>query len=1305
MGSTWGVTYNREAKMVYFGASLKRHAGLHEPFSAGGIDAIYAVDPFAASPNASLFLQLDDDLGIAADGGASLTVATNASRGLPSTSPYLSVDASVLGQVGKVGIGGLAMSDDMQTLYVMNLYDKTVYAIDVNNPTAANPPSYTFTLGTACDQGEFRPWALTYHKGKLYAGGVCDASSAGADPLDIFDTTGKDKLEGIVFELIGTSFSEIYRTGLDYEKQRAAEHGSNECRAASGWFPWTDVEAAGCRVDNITGGTRAKISYPQPILSDLAFDTDGSLILGFLDRAGLQYGARQPYAGALYTEQQLRAGGDIRRVCYDAVTGTYMDEDPSSPCNTNTSYNSTADDWSFPLTVNEYYFGDYFTAKVAGPGTGAGAIGHPEVCLGGLTVIPGLDEVAMTAYDPRSLANNYEEQGALFLDINGGQQSRVEGFEITGGSSAPLYGKGMGLGDLEALCEAAPMEIGNYVWFDTNEDGIQDAGESAISGVTVELYDATGTLLASTMTDADGHYAFSQDGAANQTWVNANDGVEANTTYYVVLGNGETTSGIMTIGGNNYEPTAVNNDASANGTIRDSDGEIIASSPANAFDNLAAAQITTGDIGYGNHSLDFGFIPAILPPPDHDGDGIADADDLDDDNDGIPDVEECGTINIATYDSGSGGATDTDAPTGGQIISGGATANLTLSTVGGVFMNAFSNRWRFNESTGAEGATYTMASDIPLKEPILHFDNIGWSAMPSFGRILVGDFILVLDDGTVMNNVDFIIDPTFGYFYSTPQAADQETIVKVTQGGIHYISDPANTGDSNQQAYGEVEFIGIPEGRGVSSITFTALNRGIGPSLFVGLRSRICQDFDGDGLENCIDLDSDGDGIVDIIEAGGIDNNGDGLVDDINPDGTLVNDADNDGLDDARDDQDSGISGTEVTSGTPWPLTNTDGNGNPNYLDIDADDDGITDNVEGQSTAGFDAAMNDDGTGGFVAPTGMDDDGDGIDNAYDNDPANFGGSGVDSDVTLGSPIPPHDYDGDGTPDYLDLDSDEDGSPDRLEGHDGNQDGSVTDDLTACTPAVDFSVPVADADGDGLLDCYDAPVPTPDVTQVGAGSANCPDPTDANCTPEDPSPGDNDAQPDFRDNITDLLPLELISFSVDCITEFKNRVTWVTANEQNIRSFVIERALLGTDDWVQLATEQPRGSQDRQALYTFIDSYTIGEAYYRLRIVENDGSYTFSNVIVTDCAPATFNIPHIYPNPTVGDLTIIYESVDGKPIQFELVDVLGRILMTEELLPTVGLNVKQIDVAELSAGNYFIRLNNGKNQVVEKVVKY
>ncbi|WP_127136516.1 PA14 domain-containing protein [Flagellimonas oceanensis] len=81
----------------------------------------------------------------------------------------------------------------------------------------------------------------------------------------------------------------------------------------------------------------------------------------------------------------------------------------------------------------------------------------------------------------------------------------------------------------------------------------------------------------------------------------------------------------------------------------------------------------------------------------------------------------------------------------------------------------------------------------------------------------------------------------------------------------------------------------------------------------------------------------------------------------------------------------------------------TDGDGIPNHQDLDSDGDGIPDNIEAQTSLGY------------TAPSGVDSNNNGLDDAYE-----------------GGGLSPIDTDGDGTPDFMDTDSDNDGTPDTTE---------------------------------------------------------------------------------------------------------------------------------------------------------------------------------------------------------------------------------------------------------------------------------
>ncbi len=70
---------------------------------------------------------------------------------------------------------------------------------------------------------------------------------------------------------------------------------------------------------------------------------------------------------------------------------------------------------------------------------------------------------------------------------------------------------------IDATCTPQTFSIGDRVWKDTDGDGVQDAGETGISGVTVQLLNASNTVIATTTTDSNGNYTFANVAAGNYT--------------------------------------------------------------------------------------------------------------------------------------------------------------------------------------------------------------------------------------------------------------------------------------------------------------------------------------------------------------------------------------------------------------------------------------------------------------------------------------------------------------------------------------------------------------------------------------------------------------------------------------------------------------------------------------------------------------------------------------------------------------------------------------------------------------------
>ena len=157
--------------------------------------------------------------------------------------------------------------------------------------------------------------------------------------------------------------------------------------------------------------------------------------------------------------------------------------------------------------------------------------------MGGIALSPPTfthQDVAMVAMDPY----NYNTNGVRWASAADGKQSNA--VEVVGNGTGE-FGKGAGMGDIEILCDAAPLQIGNRVWYDIDADGIQDPGEGPAVGVTVHLYDSLGSLVGTAITDADGQYYFTStnDESASGDGDAFGGGLAPNATYTIKLNNAD----------------------------------------------------------------------------------------------------------------------------------------------------------------------------------------------------------------------------------------------------------------------------------------------------------------------------------------------------------------------------------------------------------------------------------------------------------------------------------------------------------------------------------------------------------------------------------------------------------------------------------------------------------------------------------------------------------------------------------------------------------------------------------------------
>ena len=499
---------------AFMGTYVKRHS---EYGSAGATNTIYHVTvPQNGAGTAREFIRLPGTLP-AHDSTPAPNFGDVAYTG----------DFGIFAKVGRVGLGDVDVMDDATTilavdmdeaapkLYFIPIVEGAGGVLSAGAPASVAIPAPGTFGGVPC-VGTWHPMGIGTRGNRILVGGVCGAET----------TVAPDKPNGphptqsaaFVLEYTGArdgtgSFATIFATSLGYERGCLYNVGCDHTTSTVGslfsadWGAWN--EYPNYRSDGA-------VANPQAMLANIEITDSGDLILGLRDRfadqvkAGSSAYSEAYLPGSVYPKPPLSdpdghvgvynfAGGDMLRVCN--ASGT-LSLESGGTCNGGLS-GSQYTDFS---GSREFYYDNY-------PHAETGAL-HGETINGSTATLSGYDGVWVTAYD----ITRTDQQGVLSFgscddrvaagncwptNSTEGYGSRIGGIPFTSS-----FAKGNGLADLEVLCDEVPVGVRSSLWRDLDGDGIRDAGEPAIAGVTVNLYDQNGTLVGSTITDANGVFVF-----------------------------------------------------------------------------------------------------------------------------------------------------------------------------------------------------------------------------------------------------------------------------------------------------------------------------------------------------------------------------------------------------------------------------------------------------------------------------------------------------------------------------------------------------------------------------------------------------------------------------------------------------------------------------------------------------------------------------------------------------------------------------------------------------------------------------
>lgn len=166
-----------------------------------------------------------------------------------------------------------------------------------------------------------------------------------------------------------------------------------------------------------------------------------------------------------------------------------------------------------------------------------------------------------------------------------------------------------------------------------------------------------------------------------------------------------------------------------------------------------------------------------------------------------------------------------------------------------------------------------------------------------------------------------------------------------------------------------------------------------------------------------------------------------------------------------------------------------------------------------------------------------------------------------------------------------------------------------------------------------------------------------------------------------------------------------QIKWSTTSESNSDYFILERSN-GDDTYEAIANINAKGTSNTPSAYSYIDmSPRVGINRYRIVQVAKDGGSSYSPIAEGQFgSPEALAFTAVGPVPSKDFVNMVFASPSTSKFDFALTDLNGRIVMEKKIDAEIGTNDLKIDMTNLNAGIYFVRLSGSAGNLSYKLIK-